>query len=466
MGHSLARKMKIVVVALCAALLGFNLNLGADGVEFSRTASASPLGEQFKDVCPEAFQYAECQNYLAVHPLPAAVCSAVCVASGSTITGGKCTIVAADTNTSPPTPAKDKISLNGCVVSDKVWWHGGGSGGPVCKDSDVDGVPDEWNAACDRDPKYAEAKKQKGNSKGDNCRLVANGSQQTAVVGIGDQLDLTDANGKDKEHGGGPDGIGDACQFSTSTMAAEIAARVDALEAALGVVGDDKAKAAALADLARIKAEGGFASRKDIDRITTMTNTVNHCLADGQVPVLATDGSPTGACAENPDITKVKANQAAIDVRVTDLEQTPATGELGLYAGGTVGDDSFGIVAPEVELVVRPSPHVNIYGAAAIGWALGKSEANIATSLAVGVDAANALYHGESCTIGLGIGGRYTTALDDSFDPLATALGAEVGLPIVCGHASVRISGGAARAATENGHGILPTVGGKFSYRF
>lgn len=386
-------------------------------------------------------------------------CQADCYASGGTLNLANGVCVARDAATAT---AKPHVSNDGCRLLEKP--EPKAVFVAPCKDTDGDGVPDEWNSACERDPKYAEYKKSRGDSKGDNCKLVANGAKQAAVPGVGDQLDLTDAQGRTKEQGGGPDGVGDACQFSTAAMSAEIGARIAAIEVALAPTAKDRTEF--LAELERIKVAGGLATRQDIRFLSVTLSNVNQCLVDGLVPIVARDGSPTGECRENPAIAQVRTAQADTNDRVTDLEQKapPVAVELRIYAGGTVSEDSFGMVGPEAVIVVLPQRFISGYGAFAIGKQLGKKDASYGVSLAGGVD--GIFYNGQACSVGVGLGARYMTLRDDSFGSPASAIGGEAGLPVVCGPVSFRVMGGIMQAATAAGEGVVPDVGAAIGGRF
>jgi hypothetical protein len=312
---------------------------------------------------------------------------------------------------------------------------------PACPDKDKDGYPD---FAC-------------GGKKADNCVKDANGPAQAGIKFIGDQ---TDSDG---------DGIGDACDGATEAwVRAELEARAGAAMEILAQLGDRKQdQLEAMAALREAIEGGGIVNINDLNRALRPLYVAVDCFNQGRVASFSTfDGQTRVTCVEDPWRVAKDKTDARQDDATLALERRAATGELGLYAGGTVGDDSFGLAAPQVALVVRPSPHVHIRAGAAVGLPLGVSEANIAASLFASVDAANVFYHSAQCQIGIGGGGRYTTALGDDFGPHATALGVEAGVPLVCGQMSIRIDAGAARAATNGGRGALPTVGGNFALRF
>ncbi len=439
-----------VLFAGLVALLG---TMGFGGVARAAAPAADPLDQY----CPEAFKGPGCKNYLAVNPVPAALCSMLCTASESTIdTAGKCPIVPAvlpDATTSPPTvghPAFDKVSPNGCVVSDKVWWHsGGGAAVVMCTDKDKDGVPDKWLPSCATDKKHPEYAKYKADHPAfdhDNCVDVANGPNQAGIPGVKDQLDT---DGDDR---------GDACDYATKSELDEALARMNAALDAIGA-SDDERKGV-LADVKQAYDNGGLVGRNELREGLMQTNSAVVCLQTGKVPVFNANGSVS--CEEDPWRTakdQLDKDQTVAIIKAT--ENRPA-GEIGAVALGAFSSDGFGTGAAQGGLTLRPNNGLAIRLGVLVGLPLGVRDEDGAKFVVGGYlqyQATQAFGHGNSCDVGIAAKGLLMSAVDGSFHAQATAAGGMAEVPFTCGRFVITPSIGPGYVKTTEASGLAP-IGG------
>lgn len=377
-----------------------------------RSAAAQAAPDPLDVQCPEAFKGPGCRNYLAINPVPEALCTTLCSASGSTLgPDKKCPIVPADTSASPPTPAKDKVSPNGCIVSDKVWWTSGGAG-PVCKDTDKDGVPDKKIGSCSNDPKLAQYVKAHPAFDHDNCVAVPNGPAQAGIGPVGDQ---TDTDGDD---------VGDACDYAKESEVKEALARMNAALAAIGATDDERNKV--LADVKLAFDNGGLVGRNELTEKLGQTNKAVICLQSGRLPVFNAD--KTVDCQDDPWRTAKDATDAQQDAAIHAVERRTATVAIVGLAEGF--GKTYGMAGGEFDMVARPSTGTEARLGLAVGAPISVDHGWVAMQVAAGADWF--MYEGQTCRAGVGVEGILGAAYDSSFASQATSIGARMRIPFQC----------------------------------